>query len=220
MVESVGRTISSNQELPSWVPDFSDRQRAFPQFMWLYHEDFNAGTYNPKYEKIIKSAGPPFVQTNSKVLSIKAVFAATVTGIRRTKIPLDKDDEDLNDITLIRYDQDPDHRDRKPPYDPWPSNEPGKPDVTYLNTSWAPYRTEIGYIIVVAMGCCVPLVLRRGGAGYLFVGMCWLITSQILRNVRGGSPGFGTDAGFSDIMRGGIWSEVGSTRRLEKFHIR
>lgn len=51
IVESVSRAISSNQDLPSWVPDYSDRQRAFPQIMWLYQEDFNAGTYNPKYKK-------------------------------------------------------------------------------------------------------------------------------------------------------------------------
>lgn len=140
MVESVGRTISSNQERPSWVPDFSDRQRAFPQFTWLYHEEFNAGTWNRKYEKSIKRDGTLFIETNSEVLTFEAVFTATVTGIHRTKIPLDKDDEDLNDIILIRYDQDPD---RKPPYDPWPSSEPGKPDVTYLNTSRAPHCTEI-----------------------------------------------------------------------------
>lgn len=104
-----------------------------------------------------------------------------------------------------------------PPYDPWP---PNGSDVSYLNTSWAPHRTEVGDIIVVAMGCCVPLVLRRDGEGYLFVGMCWLITSRILTRVRGGSPGFDTDPGFEEIMRGGIWREVGAAGRLEKFRIR
>jgi hypothetical protein len=98
--------------------------------------------------------------------------------------------------------------------DSWPKNESQTLKVTLLNASWGPYFTEIGDIITVATKSNLPLVSRRDGDLYLFVGASWLIDSQLLVE-----PDFENDPGFSDIMRGSVCNEIGKTCHVEEFHI-
>jgi hypothetical protein len=52
--------------------------------------------------------------------------------------------------------------------------------ISMLNTSWAPCHTQIGDIIIDTPGCDIPLVLRKDGDVYLFVGGVWLIDSEMI----------------------------------------
>ena len=61
-------------------------------------------------------------------------------------------------------------------------------------------------------GYTVTLVLRRFEGDYLFVGFCWLIDSA-LQDVED-PPDY--EPGFSDIMYGHLWDEVGKTSELEE----
>ncbi|KAJ9151264.1 HET-domain-containing protein [Pleurostoma richardsiae] len=209
MVESVNREIRSTPEMPSWAPDFSDRQRVFPRLMWLYYKAFSANRFDPR--QVRKAFGPSKLKARSIVL--RSVLAATITGVFRTGAVPNETREEYK-IALIRYDRRPTSYHRRDNPDPWPAVEEGGEEISWKNTSWGPYRAEVGDIIIVTPLSNIPMVLRRReGDGYLFVGMCWLIDSRI-------TPGrFETDPGFSDIMRGSIWDDVGRTRVVEMFEV-
>jgi hypothetical protein len=82
--------------------------------------------------------------------------------------------------------------------------------------SWGPYWGKVGDIIAVVRGSSIPLVLRKSGKHYLFVGACWLIDSELQGT---GIPGQ-DDPGFSDIMRGALWDEIGKSCKLERFWLK
>jgi hypothetical protein len=73
-----------------------------------------------------------------------------------------------------------------------------------------------GDIIIVAKGSSLPLVLRKTGDYYLLVGGCFLIDSQISHFGEDQGRAFTADGpGFSSIMRGSVWDEVGISREEE-----
>ena len=88
-------------------------------------------------------------------------------------------------------------------------------EVTFLNTSWGPLWTEIGDIIVVAAGSELPLVLRKDGDFYLFIGACLLIDSQLTHP----PTDLAADPGMSDIMHGNLCKSIGDSNELEEFLI-
>lgn len=60
----------------------------------------------------------------------------------------------------------------------------------------------------------LPLVIRKDGDFYLFVGACLLIDSELADE-----PDIQTDPGFSDIMRGSVCKDIGKSSRLDEFLI-
>jgi hypothetical protein len=74
---------------------------------------------------------------------------------------------------------------------------------------------ELGGIIIVAKGSRTPLILRRFESHHLFVGGCWLIDKQLGENFHQ-AP---VDPGFSNIMTGSVWDEIGKGRQEEEFYI-
>jgi hypothetical protein len=81
------------------------------------------------------------------------------------------------------------------------------------NSSWGPHWAERGDVIIISPLCTIPLVLRRDGDAYLFVGGCCLIDSELQSRI--GSDFDGNDPGFSTIMHGNAWDE----KKVEEFRI-
>jgi hypothetical protein len=80
-------------------------------------------------------------------------------------------------------------------------------DMTLTNSSWSPSKIEIDEIIVISRWSPVPLVLRKLGDSYLFVGACCLIDSE-LRGSTKEHGAFGADPGILSIMHGSAWDET------------
>jgi hypothetical protein len=120
-------------------------------------------------------------------------------------------------MRLIKYDRDPSKRKNVPRVSPWPSGRRKRQIVTFANTSWGPYWVERENIIIVAKGSWLPLVLRRCENYYIFIGACWLIDSQLRDRFI---TEIDDDPGFSSVMRGSVWDEVGKSCQEEKFYIR
>jgi hypothetical protein len=210
-VESPDRPISasiSEVDLPSWVPDWTTRQTLFVQTMSAYSNfsSFDASrskTNHMKYKPRgkIKNFDNNFMQ---------GLYVGAITSVHTVHIWENSDRAPYDSIKLINYDRNPAKR-----------HLIIDDDVASLETpfermgipSWGPYWGKVGDIIVVVRGSSTPLVLRKSGKHYLFVGACWLIDSELQGT---GMPGQ-DDPGFSDIMRGALWDEIGKTCELERF---
>jgi hypothetical protein len=157
--------------------------------------------------------------------TLAGICVGVVTGTYLSLVTKDPDLKGHDRVKLIRYDRDP--KLRFEPFQPstWPE-EDREGEVTFENTSWGPCKTEIGDIVIVAASSRLPLVLRKYGKYYLFVGCCWLIDLAIedftslskwtdVRNLTKPS----TDTGFSDIMHGNAVVEIGKNRQVEKFSL-
>lgn len=207
-VESPDRSISLAHELPSWVPDFSTRNHVIAEAALLNFDDFSA---SPEGPDIMFSSRP-----YGDILILIGVYVAIVNGVYETEANSTSQTEDHRVVRLITYNADPALRYKLTTKNPRPLTRRKKVAPTPWNTSWGPYWVEVGDIIIVAKGSSFPLVLRRFRDYYLFVGVCWLIDSQIRERATFSAE----DPGFSDIMRGSVWDEVGKSRQEEQFHIR
>jgi hypothetical protein len=157
------------------------------------------------------------------MLILKGVYVAIVTDVYGAEIMSAnqaREDKTL-ELKLIRYTNDPAARCNTSKIELWPSTRgEEKPAPTPENTSWGPYWVEVGDIIIVVKGSFLPLVLRRTSDYYLFVGACYLIDSQIFQVEEEGGRAFtADDPGFSSIMCGSVWDEVGKSRQEEQFYL-
>lgn len=156
-------------------------------------------------------------ESNSDVLTIKGIWVGTVTSVHLSTAPIRHENERMRDFKLIKYKNSQAIRQGVPrgveePQDP---RNQFNPESTILNTSWGPYGAVKGDVIIVANGCPLPLVLREFERGYLLVGGCILIVSSIKNLVNFQAD----DPGFSDLMRGSAWKELGSVYHLQEFNI-
>jgi len=213
-VESPDRPIStsdSDTDLPSWVPDWTTRQTLFVQTMAAYSNfsSFDASrskTNHMKYKPRRKVAN----FTNN---FMRGIYVGVITAVHTVHIWKDSSRAAYDTIKLINYDRDPKKRNDLVDDDVASSETPlGEMRIP----SWGPYWGKVGDIIAVIGGSTTPLVLRKSGKHYLFVGACWLIDSELQGN---GMPGQ-DDPGFSDVMRGALWDEVGKTCELETFWLK
>jgi hypothetical protein len=215
MVESPRRRVYLSDDLPSWVPEFSTPQHPIANFVALRSSFFRASPEGPE----VQFSSHP----SREILILKGVYVAVVTDVYIAEFKnadQAREDETL-ELKLINYNDYPAARWKSTKVDllPSPCGE-RKRAPTPENTSWGPYWVEVEDIIIVAKGSSLPLVLRRTSDYYLLVGACFLIDSQILQIELDQNLSFtADDPGFSSIMRGSVWDEVGKSRQEEHFHI-
>ncbi|KAE9367474.1 HET-domain-containing protein [Stipitochalara longipes BDJ] len=213
-VESPDRPISSptsETDLPSWVPDWTTRQTLFVQTMTAYSNfsSFDASRSKDNHMKYKLRRKVDNFDHNF----MEGVYVGVVIAVHTVHIWEDSPRAPYDIIKLINYDCNPARR-----------HVIIEKDATSLETplermgipSWGPYWGKVGDIIAVIRGSSTPLVLRRSGKHYLFVGACWLIDSELQGT---GMPGQ-DDPGFSDIMRGALWDEIGKSCELERFWLK
>ncbi|PQE24876.1 heterokaryon incompatibility protein [Rutstroemia sp. NJR-2017a WRK4] len=216
MVESIDRPVVRDQELPSWVSDYTIKQNYVSQMHNSTATSFSADKGFPSVEQ-----EPRFLKPlNCEVLVLRGIYVGVITDIYKTRITNDEDLAGFDDVKLIRYNEDPQNRRRdfvgSPPY-PWDTTDPDikNPLVSHSNTSWGPIHSEIGDIIIVAAGSLVPFVLREFEDGkYLFVGACWLIEHEIQDNTK-----LNVDPGFSRVMFGSACEGLPDDYKAEMFSL-
>ncbi|PMD41902.1 HET-domain-containing protein [Hyaloscypha variabilis F] len=213
-VESPDRPILSSiseTDLPSWVPDWTTQQTLFVQTMtaYSYFSSFDASRSRTNYMKYRPRAK---IQTFDHNF-MEGVYVGVVSAVHTAHIWEDSHRAPYDTIKLINYDRNPERR-HVVIEDNAASLE--TPLERMAIPSWGPYWGKVGDIIVVARGSSTPLVLRKSGRHYLFVGACWLIDSELQGT---GMPGQ-DDPGFSDIMRGALWDQIGKSCKLERFWLK
>lgn len=144
---------------------------------------------------------------------MQGVYVGVITAVHTVHIWEDSDRAPYDIMKLINYDRDPVKRDAIVE-DDIASSETSLERMGI--PSWGPYWGKVGDIIAVIGGSTTPLVLRKSGKHYLFVGACWLIDSELQGT---GMPGQ-DDPGFSDIMRGALWDDIGHSCQLERFWLK
>lgn len=150
LAEAVDRPIRpmTEQDLPSLVSDFTIKQGVLPHFIGDVQPVFNT------------SEGLPFEPGNDRnpipssdgILSIKGIYVAVVSGTHASRVEIDKEDDEMNNFKLIRYEKDPLQRQSPLDLDEWPATTPSSSEVTFLNTSWGRIWAEVADTIVVAAG--------------------------------------------------------------------
>jgi len=192
-VEAPGREIEAG-DLPSWVTDHSIPQSYQTVSMNRQWYNFSANKDFPKTEP--ENAGEPHLSQapTEKMLLLRGIRVGVITEVR--DVLLTSDWQPGTEATLrlfgyesagVRYNID----------------QPDGKLGTIRTASWGPCRAVVGDIIIVTPGSSVPLVLRCGaqgssaGDGHLFVGACWMVTSE-LQDVGQ----LGKDPGFSPVMFG------------------
>ncbi|KAF4609835.1 hypothetical protein G7Y89_g15788 [Cudoniella acicularis] len=203
-VESRERPVSAIG-LPSWVPDWTANQNDVARVIALLFDDFSAsgsGHLSRGRLDLLET-----IQFDDSTLILSGIYIAIVdrVGLRSlTRRTVDG----LKDIAQVfTYDTNSDRR-----RDKITQSADLEACRTMRNTNWGPLLTEVGDIIVVAVASTIPLVLRKRGGFYLFVGGCWLIDRE-LEATR--SDNWQSDPAFSRIMHGSAWDES----KLEKFYI-
>lgn len=199
LVESHNRPVVRDQELPSWVTDYTIKQglvaRAHISCVSSFHAD--AGFPSTELE-------PRFLDAkDSEVLVLRGIYVAVITGVYESRITNDEDIQGDDYLKLIRHDENEEmrhHQFSSGPPSPWQAEDPqtGAPLISHCNTSWGPIFCEVGDIIIVAAGSRIPFVLREFEPGkYMFVGACWMIESEIQDNSLSNE-----EPGFSRVMYG------------------
>jgi hypothetical protein len=213
-VESPDRPISlptSETDLPSWVPDWTTRQTLIVQTMTAYSHLSSFDASRSKENHMKYRLRGKFENFDHNFM--EGVYVGVVTAVHTVHIWEDSQRAPYDTIKLINYDCNPAKR-----------HVVIEDSATSLETplermgipSWGPYWGKVGDIIAVVRGSSIPLVLRKSGKHYLFVGACWLIDSELQGT---GIPGQ-DDPGFSDIMRGALWDEIGKSCELERFWLK
>ncbi|CAG8971949.1 hypothetical protein HYALB_00003285 [Hymenoscyphus albidus] len=199
LVESNQKPVSSTSELASWVIDFEMTQNLSQRKHFSIFTFFDASKGFPpvEYEPRL------FDSLDYTVLPLRGIYVATVTGVFETHITNHRDLVDLDSLKLIRYSEEPQHRNRdfvEDPPTPWQTHdqETGSAIISQGNTSWGPIYSDVGDIIVVVAGFELPVVLRMfQKEKYLFVGACLLIEREMEKFST-----YKSDPAFSDIMHG------------------
>lgn len=216
MVESHGRPVARDQELPSWVSDYTTKQDYVAQAHISTAPSFSADKGFPSVQQ-----EPRFLESpDCEILVLRGIYVGVITGTYETRMTNDEDLAGLDSVKLIRYDEYPPNRRRdfvaNPPH-PWETTDPDtkNPLVSHSNTSWGPIHSEIGDIIIVAVGSLLPFVLREFEDGkYLFLGACWLIEREI-----GDITKLSVDPGFSRVMFGSACEGLPEDYEAEMFSL-
>lgn len=216
MVESHDRAVVKDQELPSWVSDYTIKQNYVAQAHFSTVTSFSADKGFPSVQQEPRFSESP----DCEVLVLRGIYVGVITGTYESRITNDEDLTGLDGLKLIRYDGNPRNRQRdliEEPPQPWETIDPDtkKPLVSHSNTSWGPIHSEIGDIIIVAVGSLIPFVLREFEVGkYLFLGACWLIEREIQDITK-----LSVDPGFSKVMFGSACEGLPDDYEAEMFSL-
>jgi hypothetical protein len=188
-VESPKRRITA-EGLPSWVPDWSVQQAVVAKTMHLYY-----------WKRM---------SINNGMLNIPGIYIGLITNVTVVELDFVAIPLDYRSLKLFQY-----HHDLPRDSHARASEENTASSMDIYNSSWGPHWAEQGDIIIISLLCIIPLVLRRDGDAYMFVGGCWLIDSELQGGNEEGPPNLENDPGFSTIMHGSAWDET----KVEDFRI-
>ncbi|KAH0545073.1 hypothetical protein FGG08_000844 [Glutinoglossum americanum] len=211
-VESPDRE-KSGLDLPSWVVDFTTTQEPLVLMMYTALMGFSANKNFPP-----TAAKEPHLEQalDCRVLILRGIQVGRILEVRTVRIP-SPDEKDDQEVRIFGYETVGDnptiHAIDRPGLTP-----------SFRNTSWGPKKCQPNDIIIVAPGSTVPLVLRSDGGEWLFVGMCWVIESEIQNWKKmieaSSAPGVSSmDPGLSSIMAGGVCTAAKESD-VKLFHIR
>jgi len=196
----MGAGSRSEADMPSWVLDLSKSATYQTRVMCSFRKSFSA----TKGSSIFDYTQSPLCNESSSLntLSLKGKSIGIATDVFSSGLDL----EDNNNITLFTY---------ASPFMQVSTENSESSTRTPFNSSWGPNDIQIGDEIVLLMGGSVPFVVREaddGREGFLFIGACLLIDSEIVNkngmlDIRGWNTGYtGTiEKGYSDIMYGSAW---------------
>jgi hypothetical protein len=215
----MGAGSRSDANMPSWVLDLSTPA--------TYQTRVICSVRNCSYRKYFSATKDSsiFDYTQSPLrnelsphttLPVKGKSIGIVIDVFSSGLYL----EDNDNITLFKY---------ASPFIQASAENSASSTSTPFNSSWGPNDIQIGDEIVLLMGGSVPFVLREandGREGFLFIGACLLIDSEITN--RGGMldtkendgyvmPNGKKDEGYSDIMYGSAWEGEESDDELFDF---
>jgi hypothetical protein len=219
-VESPSRGMEDSV-LPSWVPDYTQRQTYVSRAMVSTSHLFDADKSFPIIEQEPRRLLLSIHKGNGRELVIRGII---VGFVKETKLATIADDPTYGGcdtrVMLFRYE-----RQQQGALCHYPSRDPIKQrslqqspgqthwnNATIRNTSWGPLNASWGDLIVVSPGSKIPLVLRQTEAAYKLVGGCWLIDRELqdLTNLR-------DDPGFSNVMFGSVCSNMDNIVEVEEF---
>ena len=175
LVESPDRPISAitPDVLPSWVPDWTTDQSLCARsiFMASTVSAISTAENKPSNEFWMRKEGGFTVEEDILILS--GVYVGAVTRVFTSNLEYSWEEASHTTMRLFQYDQNANGGDNSIPKDL--HNQSGN----MYNTSWGPFWVESGDIIIISGVCPTPMVIRRDGDSYLFVGGCWLIDEEL-----------------------------------------
>jgi hypothetical protein len=216
-IESPSRGIESGVDepkLPSWVPDFTHEQHLSARFRYSSCSCFSADKNFPGGIKKVGAESMEAWKSNG-VFTIRGVHVGHITRTRVMKLTKkwseNEEVKDWDQVKLFWYELAARFRQEESTMisNAEPIPESGPLAATFENTNWGPCKAEAGDIILVAAGSKIPLVLRKDGNRFLFVGGCFLVDSQI--DVTKLKLNCGQLEGFSKIMYGSAVEAIGKT---------
>jgi hypothetical protein len=209
LVSSHERPISG-KALPSWVSDWTTSLSLVARTMYSVASGFDA----PRSSNMKPAHSLVSFDDNTLVLQGRPIGVVTRTSFSDVVFGLGELENEYHDkLKLFKYEQ---HPSLKQPGDqilPDDTLDTADPPMTMKNSSWGSYWAETGDIIIVSQACTIPLIIRKHGDAYLFVGGCWLVDSELRKGQRDAKAT--EDPGFSTIMRGSAWDK----NKLEEFRI-
>jgi hypothetical protein len=218
--ENPSQPPSLDNELPSWCPD------------WSMPTSFNSWTitemmlsFNATRDSVNNTVG----ELPGGILFMQGSIIGLVSGVTNMLLDLptfspepfsNSSSERRKDaLKFIRVTRDPDDIEARFKGTFQPPNWPTflTPKIALDTTSWGPYWTEIGDMIVLVPGCRVPLVLRPLGPICLLIGPCVLIQSKV-KDVFHPSV---EDEGFESVMFGAWWDIISQNHvKIAPFFVR
>jgi Heterokaryon incompatibility protein (HET) len=214
-IESPSREIEpgvAEPKLPSWVPDFTQEQHLSARFRFTSSSRFSADKKFDGGMKIMPVESMEALKRNA-IFTIRGIYVGRIARTYVTKLTKKWSDveevKNWDDVRLFWYELAPYLRvdEQTVVLNAGPENVPLT--STFENSNWAPCKAEAGDIIVVAAGSKLPLVLRKCSEGFLFVGACFLVDSQI--DVTCITPKYEQLEGFSKIMYGSAVEAIGKS---------
>ncbi|KAL5318951.1 hypothetical protein ACEPPN_014019 [Leptodophora sp. 'Broadleaf-Isolate-01'] len=224
-IESPQRKIASGLDginLPSWVPDFMTEQHLSARCLYTKSTLFCASRdLNGMWKGL--SADKENNLKSSGIFTIRGVRVGRIENTREVhatrKWSEDKAAQGWDKLRLFWYEPIRHLNGMDTAISNEAVLESDVSSATFENTSWGPCKAERGDIIVVAAGSNIPLVLRKEGEGFLFVGGCWLVKSQINLSALLEPEKSSKQEGFDEIMYGSIAKEIGKTCVVEEFEL-
>jgi Heterokaryon incompatibility protein (HET) len=230
-IESPERPITAHGELPSWVPDYRTKQRAFPRTQVTLHRRFSADAgFSPPAEM-----EPRFRQAaDEKTLVLRGLYIGVVTDTFDALLTDKATPVEHGAVRLIAYDSSPELRFKDPKAFPPPDRSAWDRPDPVKDSSWGPIHAEIGDWIFVVPGIRIPIITRPiratsmstselgvselGNAENrcLFVGGCWLVESRVRASVFQ-QVDWTKGSGFSPIMFGSAVRELPPNWKPEEF---
>jgi hypothetical protein len=222
LVESPHRPITS-EALPSWVPDWTTDQSLCARAIFMASTVSAISAAGNKTSNEFETRNEGGFTVEDDILNLFGVYVGVVTRVFTSNLEFtwEKHIQDWKKAShttmrLFQYDQNANGGDHLIPKDL--HSQSGD----MYNTSWGPFWVESGDIIIISDVCPTPMVIRRDGDSYLFVGGCWLIDEELqgpeeFIDEELVAEELIKDPGTSSIMRG---SATWENAKVETFRIK